>query len=71
MSKVLSQQVVNPVGDGNNTDEGSRRNPPSNCTSAQVALDQQVVNPVGTKMNTDGGPQNSCQAPLPMRPIPS
>ena len=64
---VLSQDVSNPVGDGDNTDQGVRLNPPSQSNSHSVVLSQNVVNPVGNEANTGRG----FQEPLPMRPIPS
>lgn len=67
--KILSQNVGNPVGDGNNTDEGTRRNPPKpQGDSYMVELVPGVGNPVGCELNTDKGAH---QTPLPMRPIPS
>lgn len=67
MSKdvVISQSVVNPVGDGNNTDQGPRRNAPSQVNSGEVDIVPGVCNPVGNEMNTGSG-----KPPLPMRPIP-
>jgi hypothetical protein len=67
--KILSQNVGNPVGDGNNTDSGERRNAPApQGDSYSVELVPGVGNPVGCSLNTDKG---SHQTPLPMRPIPS
>ena len=70
---VISQQVVNPVGSKENTDEGPEKwNPPMDLgTSSSITLDQNVVNPVGNHMNTEKGQYSACQVPLPMRPIPS
>ena len=64
---TLSQSVSNPVGCGENTDQGEKRNAPSQDNSGSVVLSQSVINPVGNAGNTGRG----YQEPLPMRPIPS
>ena len=65
---VISQKVINPVGNGNNTDEGPRDESPSQVSSGNVDLVAGVSNPVGSALNTDKG---VWQPPIPMKPIPS
>ena len=69
MSKnvVLSQSVSNPVGTGENTDQGEKINPPGNVTSRSVDIVPGVCNPVGHEGNTGEGRQK----PIAARPIPS
>lgn len=53
--KVLSQGVANPVGNGDNTDKGTKRNAPKQKNSGSKSLSQSVIHPVANKKNTGSG----------------
>jgi hypothetical protein len=49
---TLDQSVVNPVGSGENTDQGEKHNAPSQVNSHEVCIVPGVCNPVANERNT-------------------